>query len=258
MRNARQWLNEKYPLNQREQVEEIDNSYGEELKDSLIIENFPSLKKISLLSNKGITKLVICDCPLVKEIDASNNRLTTLEISELTNLEYLHVGNNQLRELNLEQNTKLKTLICFGNPQLKKENVEGLENLTELKLLDCDESLRPIASLREVYEERLEESRIEKEQQTEEKAGISKWDRIKTSIEREENINRLVDGGYWDKKIQTLQDSRLPCDKKQITLQTRRRNHYFQLNKVKISPEPLQVKSRVVQYAYGTPGSSNI
>ena len=111
MKDARQWLNEKYPLNQREQVEEIDNSYGEGLKDNLIIENFPNLQKISFSSNKGITKLVVSDCPLVKEIDASNNRLTILEISELTDLEYLHVGNNQLRELNLEQNTKLKFLI---------------------------------------------------------------------------------------------------------------------------------------------------
>lgn len=46
MKNARQWLNNKYP--QKEQVEEIDNSYGEELEDNLIIENFPNLKKISL------------------------------------------------------------------------------------------------------------------------------------------------------------------------------------------------------------------
>lgn len=111
-----------------------------------------------MLCNKGITKLIICDCSLVKEIDVSNNCLTFLEISELTNLEYLHIGNSQLRELNLERNTKLKSLICFNNPRLRKENIKGLESLTQLKLLDCDEGLQPIAGLKEIYEERPEES----------------------------------------------------------------------------------------------------
>jgi len=48
MKEAQQWLNEKYPLNQRRQVEEINNSYGEELTGELIVENFPNLKKIHL------------------------------------------------------------------------------------------------------------------------------------------------------------------------------------------------------------------
>lgn len=164
MTNARQWLSEKYPLGQREQIREIDNSYGEGLMGNLIIENFPNLEKISLASNRNITTLVICGCPLVKEIDISNNRLTTLEISELVNLEYLHVGNNQLREIDFGQNVKLKSLLCFRNPQLRKENIRGLEKLTQLKLLDCDENLLPMVGLKEFYEARIGMTRVERDE----------------------------------------------------------------------------------------------
>ena len=117
-----------------------------------------------MANNKNVIKLIICGCPLVKEIDASNNRLTVLEISELTNLEYLHVGNNQLRELDLEQNTKLKSLICFNNPRLRKENIKGLEKLIRLKFIDCDERLQPIANLKEAYETKTEEIQAEKDE----------------------------------------------------------------------------------------------
>ncbi|CAG8836193.1 5622_t:CDS:2, partial [Gigaspora margarita] len=85
-----------------------------------------------------------------KEINVSNNHLAALKINESTNLEYLHVGNNQLRELDLERNTNLKSLICF-------------ENLTQLKLLDCDEILQPIANLKEIYEAKLKEIQTEKD-----------------------------------------------------------------------------------------------
>lgn len=91
-------------------------------------------------------------------------------------------------------------------------------------------------------------SQLQETQVKEEQIEISKWDNIKTSLEEEEDFIRLSDGGYWDKKIQTLQNNKLPSDKKQITLQTRRRNYYSQLNKGKNNSESLQVESQTVQF----------
>lgn len=108
----------------------------------------------------------------------------------------------------------------------------------------------------------LRENPIEKENQrlgvklhqlkqpAEEQSEATKWDSIKTSMEKEkeENIDSLVDGGYWDKQIQNLQDGELPLNKKQVTLQTRRRNHYSRLKvKIKTKPESSQLSFQIVQ-----------
>ena len=67
------------------------------------------------------------------------------------------------------------------------------------------------------------------EQQLGEQSEISKWDNIKTNMEKEENTNNLAEGGYWDKQIRVLSDDKLPANKQQIVLQNRRRNHHRQL-----------------------------
>lgn len=73
------------------------------------------------------------------------------------------------------------------------------------------------------------DTKVKLENLIKEQTEIAEWDNIKTGIEGEKDISRLLSGGYWNKQIQTLQDDRLPLNKKQITLQTRRRNHYSQL-----------------------------
>ena len=62
------------------------------------------------------------------------------------------------------------------------------------------------------------------------KLQTNQWDRIKTDMEREENSSSLAEGNYWDKQIQNLDNDKLSADKKQIVLQTRRRNHYTQVS----------------------------
>ncbi|RHZ36803.1 hypothetical protein [endosymbiont GvMRE of Glomus versiforme] len=96
------------------------------------------------------------------------------------------------------------------------------------------------------------ETKIEHlEQQTEEQTEIVKWDSIKVDMEREKSISHLANGGYWDKQIQTLRDDRLSSDKKQVVLQTRRRNHYAQLEvKLENKQELSQVKSQIIQSSF--------
>ena len=149
MKEAQQWLNEKYPLNQRRQIEEINNSYGEELTGKLIIEDFPNLRKIHLAKNKSINQLIIRSCPQIKKVDVSKNQITKLVINELTNLECLNCSDNQLTELNVNQNIKIKELFFSGNFRLREESVKGLEKLTQLISFKCDENLQFIQILQD-------------------------------------------------------------------------------------------------------------
>jgi len=130
-------LNEKFPINGRAEITEINNAYGEELEGDLVIQDFPNLQKISFSNNKKITSLRVSNCPQIKEIDIYGNEVNELEISELTNLKSLICSNNQLKILDVSQNEKLKTLICFNNP-LKE--LKGLEKLRELSYFNVGET----------------------------------------------------------------------------------------------------------------------
>ncbi|KLL03457.1 MAG: hypothetical protein MRECE_16c025 [Mycoplasmataceae bacterium CE_OT135] len=164
MVNAQEWLDEKYPLNQREQIEEVSNNYGGELIGELVIENFPNLKRICLANNKKITKLSIRNCSQVKEIVVPNNQITELTINELTNLELLNCAKNQLTELDLNSNIKTKKLLLFGNPRLRSENIKGLEKLTQLSSFECNENLQLITIIKEIYEEKFRAIRAERDE----------------------------------------------------------------------------------------------
>jgi len=165
MKEAQQWLNEKYPLNQRRQIEEINNSYGEELTGKLIIEDFPNLRKIHLAKNKSINQLIIRSCPQIKKVDVSKNQITKLVINELTNLECLNCSDNQLAELNVNQNAKIKELLFSENFRLRKERVKGLEKLTQLISFKCDENLQFIQILQDQLQ--LAQQRVNNSSQTE-------------------------------------------------------------------------------------------
>ncbi|RHZ35738.1 leucine-rich repeat domain-containing protein [endosymbiont GvMRE of Glomus versiforme] len=144
MKSAQEWLNEKFPLNERTQITEINNAYGEELEGDLVIQDFPNLQKISFSGNKKITGLIINGCPQIKEVDVYDNEINKLEISELVNLESLICSNNRLKELKVSQNEKLKTLFCFNNPL---EDLDGLENLRELSYFNSGEAWKIVSSL---------------------------------------------------------------------------------------------------------------
>jgi len=130
-------LNEKFPINGRAGITEINNSYGEELEGDLIIQDFPNLQKIFFSNNKKIASLKVGNCPQVEEIDIYGNEISKLEINELTKLKSLICSSNQLKRIDIGQNKKLKTLVCFNNPL---EKLDGLENLRELSYFNGGKS----------------------------------------------------------------------------------------------------------------------
>jgi hypothetical protein len=86
-------------------------------------------------------------------------------------------------------------------------------------------------------------------QNLEEQTEITKWDSIKINMGKEENINRLVDRGYWDEQIQILHNDRLPLNKKQIALQTGRRNRYTLLKtKLENRQEQQVQQTQIIQH----------
>ena len=130
-------MNEKFPINGRAEITEINNAYGEELEGDLVIQDFPNLQKISFSNNKKITSLKVSNCPRVEEIDIYGNEISRIEINELTNLKHLICSSNQLKKIDVVQNKNLKTLVCFNNPL---EKLDGLENLCELSYFNGGKS----------------------------------------------------------------------------------------------------------------------
>src|SRR3954471_8119084 len=110
MVNAQEWLDNNYPSKTEKKVEITQNLQTRKLEGELTISNFPNLERVIFPQNK-ITKLIIHDCPKVKEINICDNQLIKLEITGLLALEYLHCGKNNLSELDVSENTKLKNLI---------------------------------------------------------------------------------------------------------------------------------------------------
>jgi len=122
-------LNEKFLINGRAEITEINNAYGEELEGNLVIRDFPNLQKVSFSNNKKITSLKVSNCPQVEEIDIYGNEISRLEINELTNLKNLICSSNQLKKIDVVQNKNLKTLVCFNNTL---EKLDRLENIYEM------------------------------------------------------------------------------------------------------------------------------
>ena len=108
---------------------------------------------------------------------------------------------------------------------VKEEIEEELASLKEYKKIRMDGDTTTSAEIKQWivgYIDSLEQG-FEKE--------LTKWEDIKNGIEKETDLVRLVDGGYWDTQIQTLQDDLLPADKQSIVLKNRQETCYGQLEK---------------------------
>ena len=96
-------LSELYPLEERDTTESISIGESNFLKGTLIIQDFPQLKKISIESSWGLTNqldsLVILNCPQLEELNCRRSRLTNLEISPCPNLLEIYCPENKLADL---------------------------------------------------------------------------------------------------------------------------------------------------------------
>ncbi|WNE40890.1 MAG: hypothetical protein mread185_000347 [Mycoplasmataceae bacterium] len=131
--SAQYWLDKKYPVGRRNSITEInlrdyDDGLDEEklLEGSLVIENFPNLKKVNLSWN-NLSSLKFINCPNIEEINCSHsgivdlsfaqnlNKLTKLQTTierGITGLEYLPLS---LREFHCNDGKIREELAYYGN-----------------------------------------------------------------------------------------------------------------------------------------------
>jgi hypothetical protein len=148
--SARKWLDENYLENEREQITNLDISYGKinekkesekiKLKGGLRLKNFTSLEKLNC-SGHQLTDLDLSDCPKLIELKCDNNKeLVTKNLDFLTSL-------INLKELDISDCSKVKgSLKSLENmKQLEKISInhtnisEGLECLPEsCQELNCE------------------------------------------------------------------------------------------------------------------------
>ncbi|WNE41622.1 MAG: hypothetical protein AM1032_000362 [Mycoplasmataceae bacterium] len=129
MKNAQEWLEQDYPLNdvyqggfinnynrwkRRNEVEKIYVNPVNGLEGSLKLEGFDSLKEFNC-ENSWITELELTNAYNLRKINCSNNNLSKLNLKNLNNLEELDCSNNNLNKLDISGCHNLKSLKINGN-----------------------------------------------------------------------------------------------------------------------------------------------
>ena len=114
----------------------------ERLTGDLLIEDYSQLKTLDLTSVNELDKLIIGNCPNLKEIKLQNSGVKeivfTSQLEKLTFLDFSFEvspahDRNEVRkvvELDLTNTPNLKTLKCFG---VHDTNLIGTEHLTQLR-----------------------------------------------------------------------------------------------------------------------------
>src|SRR5215204_1764911 len=97
MVNAQEYINEKYPKEERSKIRELDLR-NQNLEGFLDLSDFEDLEKLNCGTN-GLTSLNLNDCLNLKKLLCYDNRLEELEINNLTNLEHLDCRDNYLKDL---------------------------------------------------------------------------------------------------------------------------------------------------------------
>src|SRR5205823_1104736 len=117
MVNAQRWLDEKYPLERRNEKTELDLSKGKVKK--LFIHDSTLKGDLKL---EGFTNLRVLNC--------SGHELINLDLSECKNLRELDCSNNDLNSLNINSCSKLKKINCVSNDYLEEIDISDCPKLT--------------------------------------------------------------------------------------------------------------------------------
>ena len=115
--------------------------YLTELK-SLILSSKRDLVSVDLSRNTkleelqldlcGLTELDVSQNTALRTLNCEANKLTELDVSMCPSLEKLMCRGNQLSSLRLGENRNLTSLSFYSNPTLKKLDISGCRNLTEI------------------------------------------------------------------------------------------------------------------------------
>lgn len=149
-------LSELYPLEERDTTESIRIGESNFLKGTLMIQDFPQLKKISIgdgCKTNQLSNLIILNCPQLEELDCSGIRLTNLEISPCTNLSELDCSDNKFTDLKFLDKINAEKLNSLDISKNKfRQDLSFLRKFINLESLDIssndfDGSLEPLKNL---------------------------------------------------------------------------------------------------------------
>lgn len=127
MVNVKEWLDQKYPTENRNEITKIDSEKGEiereELEGELVLENFPKLETVNLSEGKGITKITIISCPEIYYINVCDNLISEIKgLEELKELQWLWISDNLITDPNIIiKNERMFIFACLRNPIENKE-----------------------------------------------------------------------------------------------------------------------------------------
>lgn len=110
--NAQEWLNKNYSKERRQEFKSLDISY-KNLTGSLIVNNWPNLKKI-FCNNNQLTGLNFNNCSKLAYIVCHYNKLTTLVIDKCPEIVCLNTPNNLLTNLEFLNNLNVKKLTSLS------------------------------------------------------------------------------------------------------------------------------------------------
>lgn len=135
MANAQEWLDKNYPLEERNEIKEL-NINGKNLEGHLDLRDFVNLESLNLNFNK-INSLDISSCSkLVTLLCGVNPNLENVDLSKNKKLKHINFGGNYNFRVSLETFSHLTELEELGiNETPCYGSLKSLEGLNKLKVL---------------------------------------------------------------------------------------------------------------------------
>jgi Leucine-rich repeat (LRR) protein len=133
MPKAQEWLDKRYPKEERRWIVGLNLSSSRTLTGSLDLTDFGQLRSLDCHRNQ-LTYLDLSKNIQLEVLNCSENQLTSLEVNFLEQLTNLDCSRNKLAKLDLSSLDQLEALDCRSNELTSLD----LSNNTQLRELRCD------------------------------------------------------------------------------------------------------------------------